>query len=141
MKNAWRAQERQLVELEAKGPRCQMQRARHLHQVGERCALEGDGETSPHAGEVDTMAVEPRHHADARQPALGCLRLQEYGQAPPPPELEVTENLHRESGASGEAQERFEDPFDEAPPIQEDVGLHLHAGLERFRGPVGANRL
>src|SRR5436190_14990988 len=99
MQDARCAKERQLVELETKRPGRKVQRAGHLHQVGERRALEGNSESAPHAREVDAMAVEPRHHSDARESALGRLRLQEDGQPPATPELKVAENLHRESGA------------------------------------------
>ena len=70
------------LELEAQRARREVQAARDLHQVGERRALERDGEAPAQAGEVDAMAVEARDHAEARQPALGRLGLQEHGQAP-----------------------------------------------------------
>jgi hypothetical protein len=95
VQDAGRAQLRQLLELEAHRPRRQVQAPGHLHEVGERGALERHGEAAAQAREVDAMAVEARHHADAGEAALGRLGLQVDRQAACRAEAQGGEHLHQ----------------------------------------------
>ena len=82
-------------------------------------------------GEIDAMPVEAAPPCRwLAEPAFGGLGLQEHGQAAARAEAQLGDDLHRSS--AGEAQQRLEDPLDQAAPVEEDVGLDLHAGLQRL---------
>ena len=131
VQDAGRAQLRELLELEPQRPRRELQRARDLHQVGERRALERDGEAPPQPGEVDAMAMEAGDHAEAREPALGRLGLQEHRAAAGARRTAARRGTP--SRPAGEAQQRLEDPLDQPAPVEQDVGFDLHAGLQAAR--------
>src|SRR5438105_1798628 len=94
MQDAGRAKLRELAQIEAQGPRRQVEAPGDLHEVGERRALERHREAPPQAREIDAMAVVAGDHADAREAALRGLGLQEYRQSLAGSELKPRHELH-----------------------------------------------
>src|SRR6185369_3447780 len=100
MQYAGRLQLAQLLELEPQGPRREIEAPGHLHEEGKRRTLEGNGEAASQRREIDAMAVEARHHPDAREPAFGGFGLQVHRQSLRRSETKVGDDLHQARPAS-----------------------------------------
>ncbi len=66
----------------------------NAHDAAERRARERHGEALPQAVEVDVVAVEPRDHGHAGEPAFRRLGGDDRGKAPPAYKAELVENAH-----------------------------------------------
>ena len=119
----------------------QVEALRKLDQVGERRALQRNRVLSAQGHEVGLVSEVAGDHGKARQAALGRLGLEHERRSSATGEGEEFHPDPSHSDFPEHAVERLEHPLVETAPIEPDVGVDQHPGLQTEGLPVRVHEL
>ena len=127
VQDAGQAQLLQMVEFGAQRARIEMGIPGDMDQVAQRRALERHIVVATNRGKIHPTAMGARRHGQTRNAALSGLGLKD-DRCPAHSISRLSADVGSE--ALTQAEERLEDPFVQSAPIEQHVGLHLHAAAQ-----------